>query len=211
MVDWLIDKLGLKSCKIDAYFEMLETRMDNLVERCDSIERKLESDLKDLTLELEFYKIMLHTVANTVPDMMWAKDLNGKYIYANKAIRDGLLFDKDPRGKTDVEMALVAKEMFGPDNHTFGEKCANSDKVVIGKWNEGGYAESDGRFLESGKIKGKMKYLEVFKAPLVVDGKLVGVVGTGRDMTEYVEAYREHNCNGCNKMTDIFTKYEFEE
>jgi hypothetical protein len=56
-----------------------------------------------------------------------------------------------------------------------------------------------------------MVYLEVFKAPLYIKGKLAGVVGTGRDMTEYVEAYREHNCNGCYKMTDIFTKYEFEE
>ena len=211
MVDWLISKMGLKSCKIDEYFLVLENRMDKLVERCDNIERKLERELKDLTLELEFYKIMLHTVANTIPDMMWAKDINGRYLYANKAIRDGLLFDKDPRGKTDVEMALAAKKVFGSHNHTFGEKCANSDAVVINKWNAGDYTEQDGRFLESGKVKGKMKYLEVFKAPLVVDGKLVGVVGTGRDMTEYVEAYREHNCNGCDKMTDIFTKYEFEE
>jgi hypothetical protein len=36
------------------------------------------------------------------------------------------------------------------------------------------------------------------------------VVGTGRDLTSYVEAYREQNCSGCGKMADIFKKYEYE-
>lgn len=102
-----------------------------------------------------------------------------------------------------MEVETKAKEYFGEENHTFGEKCRNSDKVVL----DTGRAE---RFLESGKVKGKMLYLEVFKAPWIVNGELRGVVGTGRVMTEYVEAYREQNCNGCGKMTDIFSKYEFE-
>ena len=67
------------------------------------------------------------------------------------------------------------------------------------------------RFLEYGKIKGKNLYLEVFKAPFYVNGKLSGVCGTGRDLTEYVEAYRKHNCGGCPQMHDIFKKYEFKE
>ena len=54
-------------------------------------------------------------------------------------------------------------------------------------------------------------YLEVFKAPWTVNGELRGVVGTGRDMTEYVEAYKEQNCGSCGKMADIFKKYEYGE
>ena len=203
MIDWLISKMNLRSCKIDEYFSILETKMDSLVERCDNIEKKLDSDLKDLTLELEFYKIMLHTVANTVPDMMWAKDTNGKYLYANKAIRDGLLFDTDPRGKTDVEMALAAKEVFGSSNHTFGEKCANSDGITVER-------NAPSRFLENGKVRGKMLYLEVFKTPLYAGDELVGVCGVGRDITEYVEAYRSGKCRGCEGEIDIFKKYEFQ-
>ena len=190
-------------CAIDAYFTQLEIKMDLLLGRCDKIEEKLDKDIKELTEELEFYKAMIHSVAETLPDMMWCKGIDGKYLYANKAIREGLIFSEYPIGRDDVDLAGKAKEMFGDENHTFGEKCANSDKVVLEQMRPM-------RFLESGKIKGKRVYLEVFKAPMMIGGRLAGVVGTGRDMTEYVEAYREQNCNGCGKMTDIFSKYEFE-
>jgi hypothetical protein len=67
--------------------------------------------------------------------------------------------------------------------------------------------------LESGRIKGKMVYLEVYKAPLYIDGILVGVCGTGRDLTEYIEAYngcccKEKNLDGT--ISGIFSKYHFE-
>lgn len=192
-----------QGCAIDEYFAQLEGKMDKLLTRCDRIEEKLDNDIKELSAELEFYKGFIGAVAETLPDMMWCKGIDGKYLYANKAIKEGLIFSDDPIGKGDVELALAAKVRFGDENHTFGEKCANSDKVVLEQM-------KPMRFLESGKIKGKMVYLEVFKAPMYNDGKLTGVVGTGRDMTEYVEAYREHNCGGCGKMTDIFSKYEFE-
>lgn len=191
------------TCKMDNYFDKLENSMDTIITKCSHIERQLENDIKILTLEVEKYKGMLSSISEALPDMLWCKDLNGKYLYANSAIKNGLLFSRDPIGQDDIELSTKAKELFGSNNHTFGEKCANSDLVII----KTGVPQ---RFLESGKIKGKMVYLEVFKAPLIVDGRMVGVVGTGRDMTEYVEAYREHNCNGCNKMTDIFSKYEFE-
>lgn len=190
-------------CAIDVYFAALESKMDMLLGRCDKIEEKLDKDIKELTEELEFYKAMIHSVTETLPDMVWCKGIDGKYLYANKAIREGLIFSDFPIGRDDVELAGKAKELFGDENHTFGEKCANSDKVVL-------ESLKPMRFLESGMIKGKMVYLEVFKAPMFVGGRLAGVVGAGRDMTEYVEAYRAHSCKGCGKMTDIFSKYEFE-
>lgn len=215
MLGWLLGVLhgyvSNDNCVIDKYFDKLEVNMNDLLVRCDNIEKKLDTDINELTHELRFYKSLVKTVAETLPDMMWCKDVEGKYLYANRAIKEGLIFNDEPIGKTDVEMAGKAKERFGDDNHTFGEKCSNSDKVVIDRVCDGTYGKDDGRFLESGKIKGKMTYLEVFKAPLYVDGKLVGVVGTGRDMTEYVEAFRAHNCKGCQKMTDIFSKYEYGE
>lgn len=73
------------------------------------------------------------------------------------------------------------------------------------------------RFMESGKVKGKMLYLEVYKAPLVVDGEFIGVFGSGRDMTEYVEAYIQQRellkklfPNLVAKLDNIFAKYSFE-
>ena len=204
MLEWLSNKIEeLKSCRIDTYFSKLEVSMQSVIDKCNRIERQLDAEVRLLTQEVAVYKGMLHSMAEAVPDMLWCKDLDGKYTYANSAIKNGLLFDDNPIGKTDIELASKAKEMFGDDNHTFGAKCANSDKIVL-------QILRPQRFLESGMIKGKMTYLEVFKAPYYVDGKVAGVVGGGRDMTEYVEALRVHDCSGCGKMKDIFSKYEYE-
>lgn len=191
-----------KNCQIDSYFGRLDRSMQVVIDRCTKIEKQLDDEIKVLTEEVAVYKGMLYSIAAALPDMMWCKDMDGKYVYANQAIIDGLLLDRDPIGKGDVELALAAKARYGDENHTFGEKCANSDEVV----RESGKPQ---RFLESGKVKGKMVYLEVFKAPLYVKGEMKGIVGTGRDMTEYVEAYREQNCGDCGKMSDIFKKYEY--
>ena len=118
-----------------------------------------------------------------LPDMLWVKDLEGTYIYANKAICDGLLMAKDtqePIGKGDVFFALRerAAHKDKPDWHTFGELCFNSDLDVI-KENRAM------KFEEYGNVKGKMLYLEVYKAPFYdKNGKIIGTVGAGRDITE---------------------------
>jgi PAS domain S-box-containing protein len=187
---------------ISDYFDKVMNSMSKVEHSMSEIKEQLIKTEYHLEKELQFYKATLTTIGDTIPDMMWLKGVDGKYIYANKAIKKGLLFECDPIGKTDVEMALAAREKYGPENHTFGEKCANSDTVVLQEL-------KPMRFLESGNIKGKMVYLEVFKAPLYVGDELVGVCGTGRDMTEYVETFRNNNCKGCGKMDDIFSKYEF--
>jgi hypothetical protein len=137
--------------------------------------------------------------------MVWFKDLNGKYVVANTSICEKLLMDANPIGKGDVELAMAAKAIYGHENQTFGEKCANSDIITVER-------NKPSRFLESGKVKGQMLYLEVFK-DVVRDkeGNLLGVCGAGRDMTWYVEALRQGE--GMNKeyLTDIFKKYEFGE
>ena len=152
MLGWLERKWQeWNSCKIDNYFGKLDQSMQAVIDKCERIERQLAAEVKLLTEEVALYKGMLHSVAETLPDMMWCKDVDGKYVYANAAIKKGLLFDINPVGKTDVELATKAKEYFGEENHTFVEKCRNSDKVVL----ETGRAE---RFLESGKVKGKRPY-----------------------------------------------------
>ena len=201
---------NFNSCPIDNYFNSLDKSMQQVLDRCTKIEQQLEEEIKLLSKEVDNYKGILNSIATTIPDMLWCKDLEGKYLYTNSAINAGLLFDYNPIGKDDIELAKNAKARFGDENHTFGEICGNSDLVVIEKAKLGIFKKEDSRFLESGKIKGKMVYLEVFKAPFYVNGELKGVVGTGRDMTEYVLAFREHNCDGCQKMEDIFKKYEYE-
>ena len=118
-----------------------------------------------------------------LPDMLWVKDLEGKYIYANQAICDGLLMAKDtkePIGKGDIFFALREREAHNDkaDWHTFGELCFNSDKEVIDN-------DKPMKFEEWGNVKGELMYLEVYKAPFYdKHGKTIGTVGAGRDITK---------------------------
>jgi len=134
-------------------------------------------DLKEHNSEL------LSLLTQHLPDMLWVKDLEGVYLYANKAICDGLLMAKntqEPIGKGDVFFALREREFHKdkPDWHTFGELCFNSDLDVIEQ-------DKAMRFEEYGNVKGKLMYLEVYKAPFYdKNGKAIGTVGAGRDITK---------------------------
>ncbi len=144
----------------------------------------------------EYDATLLSLLTQNLPDMLWIKDLDGIYIYANKAICDGLLMAKDinePIGKDDVFFALREREAHKdkPDWHTFGELCFNSDQEVIDN-------NKPMKFEEYGNIKGKLLYLEVNKAPFYdKDGKIIGTVGSGRDITEL-------------KLTQIKLKQQYE-
>lgn len=133
---------------------------------------------------------LLRMLSDNLPDMLWAKDVNGKYIFANKAICENLLMAKDtnePIGKGDVFFALREREKHkeNKDWHTFGELCFNSDEVVLKNM-------KNMVFEEYGNVKGKPLYLEVHKAPFFdTTGRLLGTVGSGRDITEEIKAKRE--------------------
>ena len=133
---------------------------------------------------------LLQLLTQHLPDMLWIKDINGIYIYANKAICDGLLMAKDinePIGKNDVFFALRERQLHkdNPDWHTFGELCFDSDAIVIEN-------NKPMKFEEYGNVKGKLLYLEVNKAPFYNEnGDIIGTVGSGRNITELKMAQLE--------------------
>jgi PAS domain-containing protein len=189
---------------IDKCIRTISGQLNDVQSSLGDVQSKLDNEIQTLEDDLKMHRALLHSIGEAIPDMLWLKGVDNKYMYANNKIRTGLLFDHNPIGKDDIELATAAKKRFGDTNHTFGEKCKNSDLVVKDNLRPQ-------RFLESGKVKGKMLYLEVFKAPVFVDGELVGICGTGRDMTEYVEAYRKTSCDECSPVKDIFKKYEYGE
>ena len=162
------------------------------------VKEELKFEKEFLLKELRKKDLIISSMIENLPDMLWFKDPNGKYMFANKAIRENLLFDDKPEGKTDIELAKVAKVKFGEREHTFGEMCGDSDKDALEI-----DAVNGKRYVESGKIKGKMTHLEVNKSVVKLDGEVIGVVGSGRDITEYREALY---CEGC---ADVFAVNEF--
>lgn len=138
----------------------------------------------ELELEKKKYREadnMFTQVIDHLPDMVWAKNMKGQYIMANKAFMKNFCYGmtwEELRGKTDVQIAQRFKEIVGDENHTFGEKCANSDEVIRN-------TEKARRFLELGNINGKQMKLEVHKSPVYnMEGTLYAICGVGRDITE---------------------------
>lgn len=48
----------------------------------------------------------MQAMMEKLPDMLWFKDVNGKYVYANKAIKDGLLLDNNPEVKNRCRVGI---------------------------------------------------------------------------------------------------------
>lgn len=130
---------------------------------------------------------LIRLMSDTMPDMLWAKDLQNRYIFANKSVCRNLLNARDtsePLGKTDMFFARRERESHPDDPtwHTFGELCVDSDAVTLQEMKEM-------QFDEYGNVKGTFLYLDVHKAPLLNDeGELIGVVGSARDITARKQA-----------------------
>ena len=150
----------------------------------DITDRKIaESEIRQK--EEKYIKLfsLLRIMTDTMPDMIWAKDIDKRYIFANKSICKKLLNASDttePIGKSDMFFAQRERERH-PENpawHTFGELCMDSDAVTLQEMKEL-------QFDEYGNVQGKFLYLDVHKAPLFnQEGELIGVVGSARDITE---------------------------
>jgi len=152
-----------------------------------SEQHRIEESLHQKEEDYRQLYSMLRMMCDNMPDMMWAKDLNQRYIFANKALCENLLHAEDtgePEGKLDMFFAQRERDLRPADSqwHTFGEICRDSDAITL----ESGKI---GQFDEFGNIRGKFLFLDVHKAPMLdASGEVVGVVGSARDVTEARQA-----------------------
>ena len=133
---------------------------------------------------------LLRLMCDNVPDMIWAKDRDNRYLFANAAVCSQLLKARDtsePIGQNDQFFARRHAETHAddPDWYSFGELCQRSDDLVL----ESGRPT---RFEESGNVDGQYLCLDVHKAPFINEhGEMIGTVGSARDVTERQQLDRE--------------------
>ena len=125
---------------------------------------------------------LVRLMADNVPDLIWAKDAEGRYLFVNQAMSDTLLQARDtdePVGKTDLFFAERERATHPEraDWHTFGELCLGTEAPVP--------ASLKGqRFDESGNVRGEFLFLDVYKAPFLDEqNRLLGTVGSARVVT----------------------------
>lgn len=142
------------------------------------------TELRQRTTELALAnsQSLLRLVSDNVTDMIWAKDLEGRYLFVNKVICEQLLFAQsldEPLGKNDLFFANRERESH-PDQaqwHTFGEQCKNTDAQTLRN-------NRATQFEEFGYVRGQFVFFDVHKAPLRNHlNEVIGVVGSARNVT----------------------------
>jgi len=148
-----------------------------------TVRKRAEDALKESNQHYQALYRLIRLMCDNVPDLIWAKDLEQRYIFANRAMCETLLIAEDteePIGRTDIYFAERERAAHPgqPDWHTFGELCMDTDTEVM-------TSRIAGRFDESGNVKGRHLLLDVSKAPFWDEqGVIIGTVGCGRDVTK---------------------------
>lgn len=162
--------------------------------RDEMAERRLaENALRATEKKSQELATMLRLMCDNVPDMIWAKDLEGRYIFTNKALCEKLLgaaSTEEALGKT-FEFFAQRERNAHPDDpewHTFGQYAQDVDRHTLGR-------EEPTVFDESGNVRGNYVFLDVHQARFVnAQGEVIGTVGCARDITERKasEAFVQH-------------------
>jgi PAS domain S-box-containing protein len=145
---------------------------------------------------------MVRLMCDNLPDLIWTKDMDGKYVFTNKACCEILLNAKDtdePVGKTDMYFTDREKAAH-PENsayHTFGETFTETDLAVL-------ETKRPQRTQEYGNAKGKPLFLDVYKTPFWnKNGSIIGIVGCARAITE-----KRRIKEGLRETEDVLNKYQ---
>jgi len=141
---------------------------------------------KELRAGEERYRTMYNLfrlMADNMPDMLWAKDLDMNYTFVNKAICEKILMAKDtdePIGKT-VLYFKEREQTIHPsscDWNSFGVTSQYTDKEVL-------LYKKPEQFADYFIVDGNPFYMDVYKAPIIDEyGQIIGVVGSARDVSK---------------------------
>ena len=138
------------------------------------LERLIEKRTQDLSLQAS----LLKTIFDSIPDIVFCKDLNLRYTQCNRATEEvNNIKEADFIGKTDIEI---------PQHPTdIAEKIMEADRAVL----------REGRKIVTEELiafhDGSRRAMETIRAPLVQDGIMIGLITIARDITRRKSVERE--------------------
>ncbi len=156
--------------------------------------QKLLDENKELKQLISQFKGLL----DAIPDPVFMKDHELKWIYGNPVILDLYNIDKENYiGKTEDQL-LPAE---------FAESCMASDRKAIA-------AHMVSKSEECARAEdGGIRYYEVFKVPFHEEqtGKFLGLIGVGRDVTDRKAAQEELEKNYLELQMEFKLRKKLEE
>jgi PAS domain S-box-containing protein len=141
----------------------------------DLTEQKAAEQLTKLVMERTS---TLTTILDTTPDLIFCKDLESRYTLCNKSFENLVNIPREEIiGKNDIEGLKVSPEIAA-------EFTAEDKKI---------YSENQVVMFEDYLLShdGTRILFETIKAPLVIDGKITGLVGIARNITQRKEMARQ--------------------
>ncbi|MCB0483157.1 MAG: PAS domain-containing protein [Flavobacteriales bacterium] len=154
------------------HFQAVFTRALDRVLFADCAITRLDT-FRHSQLEQSRFNALLRGIINTTPSIIFAKDMEGRFLFANKAMtRQYNIERKDILGKTDLDLSDtpdVAQRYRGEDFEVISSgKSLLFDSQVVGS-------------------KG-IRYFQTIKSPLRSDaGEIVGIVGIATDVTHHTQ------------------------
>jgi PAS domain S-box-containing protein len=125
---------------------------------------------------LERERMLLRTLVDTMPAIIFAKDVNGRKILANRGdqLAMGVQSEAEALGKSDTDI-------YPPDR---AKRFMGEDRRVL---EDGEVYESENMFIDS--RTGKQRWVSGFKRPLRNQaGQIIGLIGSYYDITDIKQA-----------------------
>ncbi len=146
------------------------------------------------------YKNTLHLIkliSDSSPNLIWAKDLDGKYIFTNDKLRKLFLGVDDYRYVLGKDESEFVKEML--EKYNYDENLFSFNQISKS------YEDTALKSLEpvtahvSGNLNGEHYDFSFYIAPLYdADDKLIGTIGTANDITSSIKKDEEIKANEKN-------------
>lgn len=155
---------------------------------------RLSQDLAFIKAKLESEQTTLKTFFKTLPDLVWIKDIEGKYLACNHVFER---FFGAPEaeiiGKTDADFVNTELAAFfvQKDKEAIAAGCAKVNEEWITFANDG-----------------RRALLKTTKSPLInKDSMITGVMGIGHDVTAIKEA-ENHLRTMLDNLPDVIVRYD---
>ena len=166
--------------------------------------KKVFEQLKKSEEKYKEISQMFRLIADNNPDMLWAKDLKGRYLFINKRMAVDLFGFKNNEyvlNKTDKDIIeeIKAEKPDRDDWYYLDKDYAAIDQDILKK-------KKPIRYEVSGFIRGKYHYFDVFKAPLKNEkGEIIGTVGSAREITEQkqLELEKENARKAIQRLAEV--------
>jgi len=170
---------------------------NEIKEAHESTKQRLGTLVEERTRELALQTTTLNTLFDSIPDLIFVKDLNLRYTQCNKSLLEHFARREEDiigRGDTDASGIGFSDE----EAREFNER----DRKVI--------EERETDVIEElvPRADGVKMLFETIKMPLILDGDVVGILGIARDITKRKEAERvlAANYEYSKKLTDALAK-----